>query len=185
MTETLHDPAAGIAFVEGRYMPLALASVPLIDRGFVRSDATYDVVHVYEGRFFRLDDHIARFHASMRELRMSLPYSAEEIADILTECVRRSGLRDAYVQMTCTRGVPPLGTRDPRLCANSFYSFAQPFVWIASEEQRRNGLKMVISRVQRIPSESVDQRIKKLPLARSHDGNFRGLRQGCARPSAP
>jgi branched-chain amino acid aminotransferase len=160
MTETLHDPAAGIAFVEGQYMPLALASVPLVDRGFVRSDATYDVVHVYDGRFFRLDDHIERFRASMRGLRMSLPYSAQEIANILIECVRRSGLRDAYVQMTCTRGVPPPGTRDPRLCTNRFYAFAQPFVWIANEEQRGKGLKMVISRVQRIPSESVDQRIK-------------------------
>jgi branched-chain amino acid aminotransferase len=160
MTEAPHDPAAGIAFVDGQYVPLALASVPLVDRGFVRSDATYDVVHVYDGRFFRLDDHIERFQASMRGLRMSLRYSKHEIAQILIECVRRSGLRDAYVQMTCTRGVPPAGTRDPRLCINRFYAFAQPFVWIANEEQRLNGLKMVVSSVQRIPSESVDQRIK-------------------------
>lgn len=160
MTETPHDPADGIAFVSGEYLPLALASVPLVDRGFVRSDATYDVVHVHDGRFFRLDDHIARFEASMRGLRMSLPYSAGDIAAILIECVRRSGLRDAYVQMTCTRGVPPRGSRDPRQCVNRFYAFAQPFVWIANEEQRRTGLKMVISHVQRIPSELVDQRIK-------------------------
>jgi branched-chain amino acid aminotransferase len=160
MTETSHDAADGIAFVDGQYVPLSQASVPLLDRGFVRSDATYDVAHVYEGQFFRLGDHIERFHASMRGLRMALPYSAQEIAEILIECVRRSGLRDAYVQMTCTRGVPPLGSRDPRLCVNRFYAFAQRFVWIANEEQRLNGLKMIVSRVQRIPSESVDQRIK-------------------------
>jgi branched-chain amino acid aminotransferase len=160
MTETNDDPAAGIAFVDGQYVSLALANVPLVDRGFVRSDATYDVAHVYDGKFFRLDDHIERFQTSMRGLRMSLPYSAQDIARILIECVRRSGLRDAYVQMTCTRGIPPTGTRDPRLCVNRFYAFAQPFVWIANEEQRLNGLKMVVSGVQRIPSESVDQRIK-------------------------
>lgn len=160
MTETQFDPADGIAFVEGAYIPLAQASIPLVDRGFVRSDATYDVAHVWKGRFFRLDDHIARFEASMHSLRMSLPYSAKEIADILVECVRRSGLRDAYVQMTCTRGVPPRGSRDPRLCQNRFYAFAQPFVWIANEEQRRDGLKMVISSVERIPPEAVDPRIK-------------------------
>ncbi len=155
-----YDPADGIAFVDGAYMPLALASVPLIDRGFVRSDATYDVVHVWKGRFFRLDDYLERFHASMRGLHMSLPYSKADIAGILTECVRRSGLRDAYVQMTCTRGVPPRGTRDPRLCQNRFYAFAQPFVWIANEEQRREGLNMIISSVQRIQPEAVDPRIK-------------------------
>ena len=160
MTETHHDPADGIAFVNGAYMPLALASVPLIDRGFVRSDATYDVAHVWKGRFFRLEDHVERFLASVRSLRMSLPYSAADIADILEECVRRSGQRDAYVQMTCTRGVPPRGTRDPRLCQSRFYAFAQPFVWIANDEQRRDGLRMVISSVQRIPPEAVDPRIK-------------------------
>lgn len=160
MTETQHNPADGIAFVEGVYMPLAQASVPIVDRGFVRSDTTYDVTHVWKGRFFRLDDHIERFETSMRGLRMSLPYSAKQIADILTECVRRSGLRDAYVQMTCTRGIPPRGTRDPRLCQNRFYAFAQPFVWIANEEQRRDGLKMVVSSVQRIQPEAVDPRIK-------------------------
>lgn len=160
MTETQFDPADGIAFANGEYMPLAQASIPLTDRGFVRSDATYDVAHVWKGRFFRLEDHIERFEASMRGLRMSLPYSSTEIADVLVECVRRSGLRDAYVQMTCTRGVPPRGTRDPRLCQNRFYAFAQPFVWIANDEQRRNGLKMVVSSVQRIQPEAVDPRIK-------------------------
>ncbi|PSJ62650.1 aminotransferase class IV [Kumtagia ephedrae] len=160
MNDRHHDPADGIAFVNGTYMPLAEASVPLTDRGFVRSDATYDVAHVWKGSFFRLDDHIERFEASMRGLRMSLPYSRAEIAAILVECVRRSGLRDAYVQMTCTRGVPPRGTRDPRLCQNRFYAFAQPFVWIANEEQRRDGLKMVVSSVQRIPPEAIDPRIK-------------------------
>lgn len=151
---------AGVAFADGRYLPLEDASIPVLDRGFVRSDATYDVVHVWKGRFFRLDDHIDRFFGSMSALRMNVPYTAGEIRDILMGCVRRSGLKDAYVQMTCTRGVPPAGTRDPRLCRNRFIAFAQPFVWIANEEQRRAGLKMVVSAVQRIPPSSVDPRIK-------------------------
>jgi branched-chain amino acid aminotransferase len=150
----------GVAFMDGRWMPLAEASVPILDRGFVRSDATYDVAHVWKGRFFRLMDHVERFQASMAGLRMSLPYSAQEIADIMVECVARSGLRDAYVQVTCTRGLPPAGTRDPRLCRNRLYAFAQPFVWIADEQQRREGLRMILAKTQRIPPESLDQRIK-------------------------
>ena len=150
----------GVAFMDGRWMPLAEASVPILDRGFVRSDATYDVAHVWKGRFFRLMDHVERFRASMAGLRMSLPYSAEQIAGIMLECTARSGLRDAYVQVTCTRGMPPAGTRDPRLCRNRLYAFAQPFVWVADEQQRRDGLRMILSKTQRIPPESLDQRIK-------------------------
>jgi len=160
MTNTSYDPKDGFAFMHGVYVPLKQACIPITDRGFVRSDATYDVTHVWNGHFFRLDDYIERFHQSMAGLRMSLPYSRAAIADILHELVRRSGLKNAYVQMTCTRGVPRPGSRDPRECENRFYAFAQPFVWIANDEQRANGLSMVVSSVRRIPPESVDPRIK-------------------------
>jgi branched-chain amino acid aminotransferase len=160
VVETAPHPSEGIAYVNGKYVPLSQACVPIIDRGFVRSDATYDVAHVWKGRFFRLGDHIDRFHESMKGLRMKLPFDAQQIAEILTECVIRTGLRDSYVQMTCTRGIPAKGSRDPRLCENRFYAFAQPFVWIANDDQRREGLKMIISDVKRIPADSVDPRIK-------------------------
>lgn len=155
-----HDPADGIAWVDGRYVPIAEASIPILDRGFLRSDVTYDVVHVKDGRFFRLDAHLDRFFQSMERLRMSIPQSKADVAQILTECVRRSGLRDAFVSMNCTRGVPPKGVRDPRLCKNKFYAYVHGFVWIANEEQRKAGLKMTVSSIQRIPPESVDPRIK-------------------------
>ncbi|MFT2568454.1 hypothetical protein ACMWP8_28750, partial [Escherichia coli] len=79
--------------------------------------------------------HIDRFLWSMGELRMSLPLSKKEMRHILEQCVALSGLRDAYVQMTCTRGVPPPGSRDPRECQNRFYAFSQPFVWIGTPAQ--------------------------------------------------
>ncbi len=76
------------------------------------------------------------------------------------ECVRLAQLRDAYVEMGCTRGVPPGGTRDPRGLENRFFAFAVPFIWIASEEQRKRGLHLVISSVRRIPPESLDPTVK-------------------------
>ncbi|MFN6993582.1 MAG: aminotransferase class IV [Aquincola tertiaricarbonis] len=155
-----HPPSDGIAYTGGRYLPLAEASIPMTDRGFVRSDATYDVAHVHQGRFFRLDDHIERFFWSMSQLRMSLPLDAAAVREILLQCVARSGLREAYVQMTCTRGVPPPGSRDPRACTNRFHAFCQPFVWIATPQQQEAGIAMVVSRVQRIPAASVDTRVK-------------------------
>ena len=135
------DFSQGAAYVAGEYMPLKNASIPMTDRGFVRSDATCDVVHVWNGRFFRLDDYIERFYRSMAGFRMSIKESKDELKAILSECVRRSGLRNAYVQMTCTRGVPKPGSRDPRECINQLTCFAQPFVWIANEQQREEACR--------------------------------------------
>ena len=150
----------GVAYMDGRYMPLAEASIPILDRGFLRSDVTYDALHVWKGRFFRMQEHIDRFRASIAGLRMALPHTDEELRDILMECVRRTGERNAFVMVMCSRGVQPPGTRDPRLCRNRLYAYAQPFLWIANEEQRRDGLKLILAKTQRIPPEALDQRIK-------------------------
>ena len=152
--------ADGAAFVDGRFVPVAEARVPILDWGFLRSDATYDVAHVWRGRFFRLEDHLDRFERSMEHLRLSPPYDRCEIRDILIECVRLSGLRDAYAEVICTRGIPRPGSRDPRDCENRFYAFVVPFIWIADPEKQEQGLHAVIGSKQRIAPESVDPTIK-------------------------
>jgi branched-chain amino acid aminotransferase len=150
----------GAAFVEGRFVPIGEARVPILDWGFLRSDATYDVAHVWRGGFFRLEDHLDRFERGMERLRMRVPYGRAEIREILVQCVRLSGLRDAYVEVVCTRGVPPPGSRDPRECQNSLFAVAVPFVWIADPEKQERGLDAVIGRVQRIQPEAVDPTVK-------------------------
>ena len=152
--------ADGAAFVDGRFVPIAEARVPILDWGFLRSDATYDVAHVWRGSFFRLEDHLDRFERSMEHLRLSLPYGRDEIRDILVECVRLSGLRDAYAEIICTRGMPRPGSRDPRECENRFYALVVPFIWIADPEKQERGLHAVIGSKQRIAPESVDPTVK-------------------------
>lgn len=146
--------------MDGAYRPMSEARISVLDWGFLRSDATYDVAHVWKGRFFRLDRHIDRFLQSVAKLRMTLPIDRDGLADILAECVRRSGLRDAYVEMILTRGHSPSFSRDPRDAVNNFIAFAIPFGWIMDEEQRRRGINLVIAETRRIPVESVDPTVK-------------------------
>jgi branched-chain amino acid aminotransferase len=141
-------------------VPIAEAKISLFDWGFLHSDATYDVAGVLKGKFFRLDDHIERFFASMEKLHMSIPHSRSDLRAILFDCVRASELRDAYVEMICTRGMPRPGSRDPRTCTNQFFAFAIPFIWIATFEKQKKGLHLIISSRQRIPPESVDPTVK-------------------------
>ena len=149
----------GAAYIEGRYVPIAEARLPVLDWGFTRSDVTYDVVHVWRGAFFRLEDHLSRFERSCRKLRLTPP-SRDEVRATLMRCVALSGLRDAYVEMACTRGIPAPGSRDPRTCRNSFLAFAIPFVWVVTPEQQERGAHVVISEVPRIPPSSVDPTVK-------------------------
>lgn len=154
------DFSQGAAWVRGAYVPIAQAAVPITDWGFLRSDATYDVVTVWDGAFFRLEAHLERFLRSCKRFRLDPGKSPEEIVEILSGCVRRARLRNSYVEMVCTRGQPPWGSRDPRQALNQFYAFAVPYVWIANEAQRQRGLNVVVSAVQRIPAASVDPTAK-------------------------
>ncbi len=150
----------GAAFIGGEYVPMSEAKISVLDWGLLRSDATYDVVHVWKDRFFRLDRHVDRFLASIDKLRMTLPFNRARLEEILNECVVRSGLEDAYVEMILTRGHSPTFSRDPRDARNNFIAFAIPFGWIASEEQRKAGMRIWISEVPRIPAASVDPTVK-------------------------
>ena len=157
-SETRFPP--GIAWIDGRFVPMSEARIPVLDWGFLRSDATYDVVHVWKNRFFRLDKHLDRFLASVAKLRMSLPFDREGLEALLHETVVKSGLEDAYVEMICTRGHSPTFSRDPRDAINRFIAFAIPFGWIADETQRSRGLRMIVASVPRIPAASVDPTVK-------------------------
>jgi branched-chain amino acid aminotransferase len=149
-----------MAFMDGQFCPIAEAKISVLDWGLLRSDATYDVVHVWQRRFFRLDLHLERFARSMDKLRLSIPYDRDQLSDILKGCVRRSGLDDAYVEMICTRGMSPTFSRDPRDAINRFIAFAIPFSWVADPAQRERGLHIAVSKVRRIPPDSIDPTVK-------------------------
>jgi branched-chain amino acid aminotransferase len=182
---------SGAAFIDGRAVAIDDARTSILDRGFLRSDATYDVVGLWDGAFFRLGDHLDRFERGCRMLRLELRHSRAEIESILTELVRLSGLRAAYVEMICTRGIPPEGSRDPRTYENRFIAFAIPYVWLFRSDDPGAGMDAIIARtVRRIPSDSVDPTVKNFhwgdltralyeaydrgahyPIVLDHDGN--------------
>ncbi|MEI9427841.1 D-amino acid aminotransferase [Mesorhizobium sp. Cs1299R1N3] len=157
------DPHAypeGIAFLDGQYLPMSQAKVSVLDWGFLHSDATYDTVHVWNGRFFRLDLHLDRFFGGLQKLRMTIPFDRDGVAEILHNCVALSGHRAAYVEMLCTRGASPTFSRDPRQAINRFMAFAVPFGSVANAEQLQRGLRVAISDKVRIPPASIDPAIK-------------------------
>ncbi len=174
--------AEGAAFIEGAYTPIAEARIPILDWGFTRSDATYDVVHVWKGKFFRLDHHLDRFEKSLESVRMRIPYDREEVVGILMRLMRLTQLRDAYVEVLCTRGVPPMGSRDPRLCENRFIAFAVPFIWIADEEMRARGINLHVSAHVRIPPQSVDPTAKNFHWGDMVRALFDAYEAGCDMP---
>jgi D-alanine transaminase len=107
-----------IAYVNGRYLPLAHASVNIEDRGYQFSDGVYEVCEVKGGRLVDERRHLERLGRSLSELRIAMPMAPESLGMVMREVVRRNRVRWGIVYLQVTRGVsrrdhafPPPGTR--------------------------------------------------------------------------
>jgi len=156
------DPrfAAGSAYVDGDFCPIEEARIPLLDWGFLRSDACQETISAWDGVFFRLADHLERFQRSLARLRLAPPENPDRIRLIVHDLVALPGFRNAYVQVIATRGRPPIGSRDLRLCANRFQAFCMPYMWVAAPEVQARGMSVHVSPRVRVPARSVDPMVK-------------------------
>lgn len=158
----------GCAWMDGSIVPMSEARMPVNDWGVTHSDICYDVVPVWDGGFFRLPVYLDRFEASMAALRMDVGMDRPAMEAALGQMVGASRLRNAYVSMNASRGTPPPGSRDPRQCRNHFFAWCVPYVHVIKPELAKEGATAWIAKsVRRIPSASIDPRVKNY-----HWGDF-------------
>src|SRR5882724_11693734 len=109
-----------IAYVNGRYLPLAQAQVHIEDRGYQFADGVYEVVPLYRGRLLDEEPHLDRFDYSLRELEIAPPMSRASLKLVLHELVRRNAMTDALLYFQATRGVAPREHKFPARTKTAF-----------------------------------------------------------------
>lgn len=105
--------SSSIAYVNGEFLPLEQARVPVTDRGLLFGDAVYEVVPVYAGRPYLPDAHLARLDRSLDGIRLANPHSDTEWTALLTQLIERNGGGDLMLYLQVTRGAYP--RRDHRM----------------------------------------------------------------------
>jgi D-alanine transaminase len=108
------SPPDSIAYLDGRFGPLAQMRVSVLDRGFIFGDAVYEVIPVYRGRLFRLQQHLERLEASMAAIRIDSPHDRAGWRSLLETLVARNGGGRQAVYLQVTRGVAPRDHAFPR-----------------------------------------------------------------------
>jgi branched-chain amino acid aminotransferase len=174
----------GIAYCQGRYMPVDEATIPLLDPAFTKSDVVFDAISAWDGAFFKLEDHLARFHSSCDAIRVSPPCTDDEIGRIMAECVTRAGFDHSIVYILCTRGRYPGGaaTGDPRKSENEFIAYAVPYYWIVPKERLESGAHLWIADTRRAPDAAINQRVKNFNRMDLTRAQFEALDAGADAP---
>jgi D-alanine transaminase len=128
-------------YINGKYLPAAEASISIFDRGFIFGDGVYEVIPVYGGRLFRLQQHLDRLRYSLGEIRLPAPLSDKEIIQIF-ERLLNGRSDDASIYLQITRGSAPRNHAFPDKMKPTVLAYAQDLVY-PDQAHREAGVRAV------------------------------------------
>jgi len=154
------NPARRI-WMDGELVPVAEARVSVFDHGFLYGDGVFEGIRAYGGRIFKLRSHLERLKQSADMIRLTLPYSLDDIDAAVRTTVRENGLSDAYIRLVVSRGAGTLGL-NPFKCPRPCTVIIADSIELYPQELYRSGMKVIIAQRPRIPIRSLDPAIKSL-----------------------
>jgi branched-chain amino acid aminotransferase len=161
-----YDPKPDLqVWINGALVPAPDARVNVFDHGLLYGDGVFEGIRSYSGRVFERHAHLRRFFNSARGIRLTVPYTYEELDRALDAVLEANGLlrpdRDAYLRPVITRGVGVLGISPQRTWKPCVYIIASTIAMYPAEMYER-GMPVIVSSVVRNHPNSISPRIKSL-----------------------
>ena len=148
-------------WIDGKFYEKEDAKISVFDHGLLYGDGVFEGIRAYNGKIFRLSQHLDRLYASARAITLDIGMTKADMAAMCEECVRVNALRDAYIRLVVTRGVGDLGL-DPRKCVKaSIIGIADKIALFPAALYER-GLTMMTAATPVHHREGVSPRIKSL-----------------------
>jgi len=117
-----------MVFLNGRFLPLEQATVPVLDRGFIFGDGVYELIPVYSRAPFRMDEHLARLERSLAAVRIANPYARDKWRTVILELVAQQPWEDQGVYLQVTRGVAKRDHAFPSDVEPTVFAMSNPLV---------------------------------------------------------
>jgi branched-chain amino acid aminotransferase len=156
-------PAAkkSLIYIDGNFYAEGDAKVSVFDHGLLYGDGIFEGIRFYNGRVFRLDEHLDRLWDSARSICLDVPMSQRAMTEALLETIRKNDLRDGYIRLIVTRGVGNLGL-NPEQCKKPSVIIITAQIALYSEEMYRNGLTIVTVATRRTNPSALNPAVKSL-----------------------
>jgi len=165
-------------YLNGEYFPREKAKISVFDHGFLYGDGVFEGIRAYEGKVFKLREHLARLFDSAKAISLRIPISREELQGKVLETLRKNKLKDAYIRLVVSRGEGDLGL-DPRKCPHSQVIIIADRISIYPEEFYEKGLEVVVAYTKRNIPLALDVKIKSLNylnnILAKLEANLRGV----------
>lgn len=148
-------------YIDGVFYPESEAKISVFDHGLLYGDGIFEGIRFYNGRVFRLEEHIDRLYDSARAIALTIPMTKAEMSEATLESCRQNGLRDGYIRLVVTRGVGDLGL-NPANCPRATTIIIAAAIKLYPEELYHKGLTVVTCATRRIAPGAFSPAVKSL-----------------------
>jgi branched-chain amino acid aminotransferase len=148
-------------YIDGKFYAEADAKVSVFDHGLLYGDGIFEGIRFYNGRVFRLEQHLERLWDSARSICLEIPMSIREMTDALLETIRENDLREGYIRLLVTRGIGNLGL-NPVQCKRPSVIIITATIALYPDTVYQNGLTVVTCATRRTNPSSLNPAVKSL-----------------------
>jgi branched-chain amino acid aminotransferase len=146
-----------LVYVNGQFSPTSQATISVFDHGFLYGDGIFEGIRAYNGRIFRLTEHIDRLYESAKTIKLTIPLSKQEMKEACAETLRRNKIKDGYLRLVVSRGAGKLGL-DPRNCEKPTIVIIPTEYVVAVADAKP--AKAIVASTRRTPSVSLPPTVK-------------------------
>ena len=150
-----------LIYIDGEFLPKAEAKVSVFDHGLLYGDGVFEGIRSYNGRVFKLDEHLERLYDSAKSIMLQIPIPIETMKERVLETLRLNHLTEAYIRLVVTRGVGDLGL-DPDKCPTPSIIIIADKIALYPPKFYEEGLEIVTVSIRRNYAEAINPRIKSL-----------------------
>ena len=160
---TAQKPAAQQSkiYIDGKFYSEADAKVSVFDHGLLYGDGIFEGIRFYNGRVFRLEEHLERLWDSARSICLHIPMSQRAMSEALLETIRQNNLREGYIRLIVTRGVGNLGL-NPEQCKTPSVIIITAQIALYPEAVYKNGLSLITCATRRTNPSALNPAVKSL-----------------------
>jgi branched-chain amino acid aminotransferase len=148
-------------WLDGNLVDESEAKISVFDHGLLYGDGVFEGIRFYNGRVFRLEEHIRRLFDSSRAIILNLPWTQEEVCRFTCETVAANGLTDGYIRLVVTRGAGELGL-NPYLCPRPSMFIIASTIKLYPDEHYQNGLSIITCATRRPAPGALMPQVKSL-----------------------
>ncbi|MDI6735405.1 MAG: branched-chain-amino-acid transaminase [bacterium] len=151
----------GLIYIDGKLYKKEEAKISVFDHGLLYGDGVFEGIRVYNGRVFKLSEHLDRLFSSAKYIMLNIPLTKEELTKAVIETTKANELKEAYIRLIVTRGIGDLGL-DPKKCPNPSIIIIADKIELYPKEYYENGLELITVPTRKNSQDALSPCIKTL-----------------------